>query len=89
MDTILTMKQLHDNKNTLIKLINESYSETEVKTCVITEQPNPWGWSALASVQIKLVDNSELNGYILYCRSASTFDTKLMEVLLAWVRAIP
>ena len=89
MDNILSMKQLHTNKDALIKLINESYSETQVKECVITEQPNPWGWSALASVQIYLENANELRGYILHCRSASTFDDKFMGVLLAWCRAIP
>ena len=89
MENILTMKQLNDNKDTLIKLINESYSETEVKDCVITEQPNPWGWSALAKVEVTLANNSTLFGEILYCRSASTFDTKFMDVLLAWCKAIP
>jgi hypothetical protein len=89
MEHILTMKQLNHNKDTLINLINESYSETQVKDCVITEQPNPWGWSPLASVQIYLENKSELHGQILHCRSASTFDDKFMGVLLAWVRTIP
>lgn len=89
MENILTMKQLNDNKDTLIKLINESYSETQVKDCVITEQPNPWGWSALASVQVYLANKDELHGYVLHCRSASTFNDKFMGVLLDWVRAIP
>ena len=89
MENILTMNHLNANKDILIKLINESYSETQVKDCIISEQPNPWGWSALAAVKVKLANKEELRGYILHCRSASTFDDKFMSVLLAWCKAIP
>ena len=86
MDILRTysMEDLIEHKDLLVPILKklDGYSHF-----TITESPNPWGWSPLAELKI-FAKGGPFGVHILYCGSASCFDTELRQLVQGWLEKI-